>query len=454
MSSPALLLAPGTGLVTAARGHRSAVNRSVTALAVVVAVALSAGAVRQITGKDGERPAHPPDGLRVSGPLPADAAATVEVILDNPVSILEPTTQDVARFRDLRLGWVLAEFARFHHDEPTGRAAVRSLARLTGIEPEGTAPWVRYTELLLDWDIPPPPGYLRFKQKIYLLFDPSWAPFFDARANLDWRFVSWGGVTRDAIPSLDEPKPVPPEDIGSVPDSAAVIGVVIGGEARAYVLDALATHEIVNDRVGGRDIAVTFCTLCQAGIVYLRDTITPPVNLGTSGWLYQSNKLMFDRRTESLFHQLTGRAVTGRLGREDVVLTAIPAPSTTWGEWRRSHPETSLVAGTRYRDYPPAPSPSDVERFPVKTADSRLPARTLVVGVQLPDDGHVAFAERNARRALAAGRDVRKAGVELTLTDGAITAVSTRTGGRLFSHTAFWFAWSHFHPETAVWDGV
>lgn len=429
-------------------------SRSVKAAAVAVAVALSAVAGLWVTFEDRERPAaQPPDGLRLSGPLPAGARAAVDAFLDNPVAILEPAARDVAGFRDLRLGWVLAEFARFHQDEPTGRAALESLARLTKVEPAGEKPWARYTQLLLDWDVPPPPGYLRFKRKVYLLFDPSWAAFFDPRAKLDWRLVSWGGVTRDAIRSLDAPDPVPPDDIGGTSDSLGVVGVVISGEPRAYTLDALATHELVNDQLGGREIAVTYCTLCQSAIVYLRDTATPPVDLGTSGWLYQSNKLMFDRRTESLFHQLTGRAVAGPLGREGLILEPAPASVTTWREWRLSHPKTSLVAGIRYRDYPSAPGPSEVERFPVERADSRLPGRTVVVGVRAPDGEHVAFVESRVHRALAGGRPVRSAGVELTLSDGAITALSTTTGRRLFSHSSFWFAWSHFHPDTAVWEG-
>mgnify|MGYP006309504195 FL=1 len=135
-----------------------------------------------------------------------------------------------------------------------------------------------------------------------------------------------GGVPRDAIPSIDQPRLARPSQSGGLADSALVVGVEIDGDARAYPLSILNRHEIANDEVGGTPVAVTWCPLTASAVVFARNA-----EFGVSGLLYNSNLVLYDRATESLWPQLAGRALAGpQAGTE---LRRLPAVVLSCGVW-------------------------------------------------------------------------------------------------------------------------
>jgi Protein of unknown function (DUF3179) len=219
-------------------------------------------------------------------------------------------------------------------------------------------------------------------------------------------------------------------------------------------------HELVNVTLGGRRLGIPYCTLCRSAQAYLLDSVpagVPQPVLRTSGLLSRSNKVMYDLRSRSVFDTFTGRAVSGPLREAGIELEQVTVVTTTWGEWKRAHPETRIVArdggiGRVYEDDPLHGRDDDGPIFPIGDADPRLPVHVEVVGVVAPDGRPVAFVADRARAALADGTEVAAGGVELVLDGGGLRAY-TAGGRELPAHQAFWFAWSQFHPGTDLWRG-
>jgi hypothetical protein len=163
---------------------------------------------------------------------------------------------------------------------------------------------------------------------------------------------------------------------------------------------------------------------------------------------------MFDLRTFSAFDTFTGEAVTGPLREAGVVLNQASVVTSTWGDWKTEHPETTIIAadGGIGRTYPADPlrgRDDDGPIFPVGDVDPRLPVQAAVLGVIAADGTPVAFPVDSALLALDAGRKVSLMGIDVT-SDGS----GIRVVGDIPGHQSFWFAWSQFHPDTVVWDGV
>src|SRR5206468_3246489 len=146
-----------------------------------------------------------------------------------------------------------------------------------------------------------------------------------------------GGPPRDGIPAIDQPRFVKPGEASFLREDDRIVGVKVDNEKRAYPLRILAWHEIVNDQIGDRAIAVTYCPLTGTGIVFDRRVNGRKLTFGVSGLLYQSNLLMYDRETESLWPQVAMKAVSGsQVGAE---LRWLPSEHTTWRAWREAHPD-------------------------------------------------------------------------------------------------------------------
>jgi hypothetical protein len=144
-----------------------------------------------------------------------------------------------------------------------------------------------------------------------------------------------GGPPKDGIPAILQPKLVGASDASFLMPDDRVIGVFVHGKARAYPLKILNWHEVVDDSVGGKPLAVTFCPLTQSAIVYDRDLGEKPLTLGVSGKLYESNLLFYDKATESLWSQIKGQAVAGPLtGRRLEPLPSIVTPRGQFGATR------------------------------------------------------------------------------------------------------------------------
>ena len=216
------------------------------------------------------------------------------------------------------------------------------------------------------WTLPyaPHPDYAQFKGAVYAQIDPRMQSFFPSHAKALIRLdeIDWGGVRVNGIPPLYSPKVLKAADARFLRDGHIVFGVVVHGEARAYPKRILAWHEMALDRLGDTEITVVYCTLCGTVIPYNSLVNGKLRRFGTSGLLYRSNKLMFDEETNSLWSTLEGKPVVGALVDTGLQMTSHASVTTTWGEWRAEHPDTTVLSldtgfkrvyseGAAYRDY-------------------------------------------------------------------------------------------------------
>ena len=380
----------------------------------------------------------------------------------------------LGRSGDARVAWPLADLLRLLTPLESD-VIMTALAELTGVE-FGIPFWVTATNQLIEWDLPAPPGYLQWKRVPFERVEPRWAAFFDdPGAEFDYRLLHWGGVRLDGrslrearagfrcpsgcIPALDHPAVTDAAGGDWYPDDRFVFGIVVNGEARAYPQNIMEVHELVNDEIGGRIVGMPYCTLCGSAQAYFLDR--PPdgfetLELRTSGLLSRSNKVMLDLHTFSAFDTFTGRAVSGPLREAGLVLEQISVVTSSWGEWKAEHPNTTIVArgggiGRTYPDDPLRGRDDDGPIFPIGPVDPRLPVQERVLGVEVPGGSPVAFPIEAARAALDAGRAVQLGGAVIVAAAGGLRATD-EDGTELVSHEAFWFAWSQFQPETALWQ--
>lgn len=386
----------------------------------------------------------------------------------NPVSV-EPIRQ-LGASGDIEQAWIVADALRFVGRGPELEALITAAQDLTGLQLEPTTAWLSLNNHLLAEDIPAPPGYRALKAEIFEAVDVTWTHLFnDDDVTLDWREVTFGGVLADrrsfgsdesclCIPSLDEPPAVAIDQADWFPDNELVFGIVVDDVARAYPRNILATHEMVNDVIADRRIAIPYCTLCGSARAYFMDDLPDQFDqavLRTSGLLRRSNKISFDLQTLSMVDTFTGRAISGPWLDAGVELTPITLLITTWGDWQAAHPNTTLMAG---KDGDGAKYPLELVEpfadtglaFPVGAINDSLFPQTPVLGVIGPDGSPVAFESTAAKAALTAGESVEFQGITLQLDGGGLRAFDAR-GQELDAHEAAWFAWSQFHPTTELW---
>jgi hypothetical protein len=349
-------------------------------------------------------------------------------------------------------------------------------------------------------------GYNEFKGRLYAKLDPRFVVFFRSELPPKIRLdeIQWGGVSINGIPPLDHPKHIAGIDATYLEDDNIVFGLTLDGESRAYPKRLLAWHELALDRVGERELAIVYCTLCGTVIPFDARVGGRVLTFGTSGLLYRSNKLLFDHETASLWSSLTGKPVVGPLLQLDLELTALPIVTTTWGEWRTRHPETTVLSldtgftrdyseGAAYRAY----FGTDELMFPVALRDGRLPNKAEVLVVRAtqppsrakpPDDtppfaiatgflaeNRVFQTEVNGTRVVVitspagASRVYASSDYRFTQTDGGETVRDSEGRAwaieedhlaatfdpalrlpRVAAHRAFWFGWYAQHPDTVL----
>ena len=159
------------------------------------------------------------------------------------------------------------------------------------------------------------PRYAAFKGALHSFLDPRFAAYFDDVGEPLIRLdeIVWGGVRQDGIPPLRNPAMLAAGEIGYLEDEHIVFGISVNGDARAYPKRILAWHEMFVDVVGGIPVAGVYCTLCGTVILYYTEHAGVNHALGTSGFLYRSNKLMYDQATQSLWSTMRGTPVVGPL---------------------------------------------------------------------------------------------------------------------------------------------
>jgi len=154
--------------------------------------------------------------------------------------------------------------------------------------------------------------------------------------------VRSGGPPPDGIPPIDDPKFISVSAADAwLNDVEPVLVVDVDGDVRAYPIQIMMWHEIVNDTVGGLPLAVTYCPLCNSAISFERVVRGVETTFGTSGSLYNANLVMYDRATESLWNQLDGRAVIGVLTGD--VLTQYPSVTMSWSTFKEARPDGKVL---------------------------------------------------------------------------------------------------------------
>ena len=340
------------------------------------------------------------------------------------------------------------------------------------------------------------PRYPAFKGALYSLIDPRFSAYFDEVGEPLIRLdeIAWGGVRQDGIPPLRDPSMISVEEADYLEDGHIVFGISVNGDARAYPKRILGWHEMFVDTVGGVPVAGVYCTLCGTVILYFTEHAGVNHALGTSGFLYRSNKLMFDQATSSMWSTMRGIPVVGPLVGKGIALDRGSVVTTTWGEWRRRHPDTRVLSldtghnrdydeGAAYRDY----FATDEVMFPVPALDPRLknkdevftvllaahPDRPLAISADFlaanpvhhdaiegtalvvltdPSGANRAYASEDVTFAAYDGdRSVQDAsGMSWAMDEHSLTAADGRVLHRLPAQRAFWFGWYSAFPHTRL----
>ncbi len=268
------------------------------------------------------------------------------------------------------------------------------------------------------------------------------------------REILAGGPPRDGIPALTDPPRLSAKSADEwLKHEDRVMGLALGDEAVAYPIRILNWHEIVNDVVGGSPVVVTYCPLCGTGVVFDARVGSQRAIFGVSGLLYNSDVLLFDRATESLFSQLGLKAITGPL--RGTKLVAIPAVTTTWEAWRRKHPNTEVLSHVlpHGRDYGTEPYQqyrrSKKTMFPVRGRDKSRGAKEWAYLV-LAGEKKFLVAEEDLREAASRGARRFTVAHEVVLRYDPKARELMALGGSADEWTVipgYWFALTAFHPD-------
>ena len=302
--------------------------------------------------------------------------------------------QEIARTNEKRYIAPLIDLLRFVGSRQDLAAILKTLEKLTGKNwSNSSEPW----EQLTIWygehtELQPPPGYTGWKGNLHAqLIDPRFHDFLydGAPATVRIEEVVWGGVKVDGIPALVNPRMIPAAEANYLTEAEPVFGVSINGDNRAYPLRILDWHEMADDLVGGKHVALAYCTLCGSGVLFEASADGQTFVFGSSGFLFRSNKLMYDRGTKTLWNQLTGEPVIGKLAGSHIKLAVLPDVLTSWGDWRRQHPDTKVLdiktgfarpyeVGATYGRYFGSPE----TMFPVWQQSKLLPKKERIFAIQ------------------------------------------------------------------------
>ena len=368
---------------------------------------------------------------------------------------------------------------------------VETLHRLTGETQAVTwNDWMLWQEA--HPEIAPHPSFAGFKRKVFLQIDPNFDVFLKAeylsrdKMKIRLEEVTWGGVRKDGIPSLDNPTLVTADKADYLRADDLVFGVSINGDTRAYPLRIMGWHEMFNEVIGGVPVALAYCTLCGSGILFETDVPgqNQPFVFGSSGFLYRSNKLMFDRQTHSLWNQFTGKPVVGPLVDSGIELVQRPIVITSWADWKAQNPDTRVLSldtgvqrdygsGVVYKDY----FASSELMFPTLVDQSKHRQKDYVFGIRtfgaakawpitafkggrvindnIADKPLVLIGDDKTRTARAYERGdltfkptngglTSQDGTHWTLSEDALTAPDGRILPRVAGHIAYWFAWNGY----------
>ena len=290
----------------------------------------------------------------------------------------------------------------------------------------------------------------------HLASDPGLEQFDLTNLLIPRERILSGGPAKDVIPSLVQPETVSVRKVDFLQPTDRVVGVTIDGQSRAYPINVLNWHEAINDEMGGRPIVVIYCPLCDSVSVVDRRIGSNVYTFGISGWLYNSNVLLYDRTDQALWSQVGLQAISGPNAGK--FLQHLSWELVPFQVWRDRHPDSTVVTLNtgHLRDYGRNPYlryfDHDELMFPVEPVDLRMKPKIPVVGVQRGDVAR-AYPVHTVREA-AGGRvvdEMRGAAIEIEAdpSSNAVRVVRVPADARVV-HT-FWFAWAAFHPETQIY---
>ncbi|MEX2591859.1 MAG: DUF3179 domain-containing protein [Anditalea sp.] len=265
-----------------------------------------------------------------------------------------------------------------------------------------------------------------------------------------------GGPPRDGIPSIDEPVFLKASQ-ASLKNDDRILGVYENGIAKAYPINILNFHEIVNDHFGDDPVVVTYCPLCGSGIAFDARIKGEPKTFGVSGMLYNSDVLLYDRETESLWSQLKYEAIAGALAGEE--LQILNTANTTWKAWKEKHPN-SLVLSEKTgfnRDYSLDPYPgygrSSKLYFSVSDQDERFHPKEMVIGLQLNGKTKAyPFSELEKSGKKEIQDKFQGKSLRIVYNANSKSAeIFDDIGNPIPAVTNFWFAWFAFNPDTEIY---
>jgi len=316
-----------------------------------------------------------------------------------------------------------------------------------------------------------------------------------------------GGPPQDGIPSIDNPKFQSVQDADKIlGDSEFVLGLNINGDIRAYPLQILVWHEIVNDVVGDKPVAITYCPLCFTNQVFSRTLSDGSrVEFGTSGKLYNSNLVMYDRKSNSLWSQGLGEGIVGEYA--STRLEKIPFDIAYWKDWKKLYPESEVLSRDTGSVRPYGADPygdyytNDLILFPVANDDKRLGLKEIIIGFEnenqykayklqdieekkvindiVGENKNIALVSLEPFMVRAFDRVVndnvdgesKKIVVDLFYNTTNNTLIDRATGSqlnlegkftngplenkalqRISMDPGFWFEWIAFHPETEIYQ--
>jgi hypothetical protein len=266
-----------------------------------------------------------------------------------------------------------------------------------------------------------------------------------------------GGPPRDGIPALSDPKLITAAQAGYLQPTDRIVGIVLHGEARAYPIAILNWHEIVNDEINGQRFAVTYCPLCGTAVAFEASIDGKPTDFGVSGLLYNSDVLLYDRDTESLWSQILSKAVAGkRVGKQ---LTPIPISHTTWRDWQSTHSDTLVMSDDtgHSRDYGRDPYAGyEKSRSTYFAVNNQAPdtyhPKEVVVGLGI-DGMYKAYPfielDKQGKQRFSDSLNGTEFNFEWD-SDNRNIRITDTVGKPVASIQGFWFAWFAFHPDTEV----
>ncbi|VAW59406.1 hypothetical protein MNBD_GAMMA11-3260 [hydrothermal vent metagenome] len=261
--------------------------------------------------------------------------------------------------------------------------------------------------------------------------------------------ISGGGPVKDGIPSIDKPEFVSADQADFLKKDDRVLGLKIAGHIKAYPIKILNWHEIVNDG----NILLSYCPLCGTGMAFN----VPDADFGVSGLLYNSDMLLYDRATESLWSQIMAQAISGK--RKGEKLSMLVVENTHWENWLKKHPNT-LVLSTRTgfgRDYNRSPygsyDSSGALYFPVSSQSRRYHPKEKVIGIQINENFKAyPFVELSKSGSRIISDEVGGEKIEVHFNSEYRSATVKLQSGELYpSVMSYWFAWFAFHPDTQVY---